>query len=74
MRELKKNGAGEVLVLDGNSTDGTAALARKAGALGAKLTGGGGEGGAVMVLADKKRAGRIIAACKKAGFKAFVVL
>ncbi|VVC03012.1 Mevalonate kinase [Candidatus Burarchaeum australiense] len=50
------------------------AIARDAGALGAKLTGGGGEGGAVIALAEKKKVGRIIAACKKAGFKAFAVL
>jgi mevalonate kinase len=48
--------------------------ARKAGALGAKLTGAGGEGGAVIALAEKKDAQKIIKAMKKIGFKAFVVL
>jgi mevalonate kinase len=48
--------------------------ARKAGALGAKLTGAGGEGGAVIALAGKKDAAKIIKAEKKLGFRAFRVL
>jgi len=48
--------------------------ARKAGALGAKLTGAGGEGGAVIALVQKKDARKLIAAEKKAGFRAFVVI
>ena len=48
--------------------------ARKAGALGAKLTGAGGEGGAVIALATAKNARKLIAAEKKLGFRAFRVL
>ncbi|MFA6036193.1 MAG: hypothetical protein WC759_04515 [Candidatus Micrarchaeia archaeon] len=50
------------------------AAARKAGALGAKLTGAGGEGGAVIALAWKKDAAKIIKSEKKLGFRAFRVL
>ena len=40
------------------------------GAFGAKLTGAGGEGGAVLVLCEEKAAARIIEGMKDAGFKA----
>ncbi|RLG20042.1 hypothetical protein DRN67_01070, partial [Candidatus Micrarchaeota archaeon] len=50
------------------------AAARKAGAYGAKLTGAGGEGGAVITLVPKKKVRKIVNACKKLGFRAFEAL
>jgi len=47
--------------------------AMKAGAYGAKLTGAGGEGGAVIALVDKKKVKDVISAEKKEGFRAFTV-
>ncbi|MFH1199962.1 MAG: hypothetical protein V1708_02755 [Candidatus Micrarchaeota archaeon] len=46
-------------------------ICRLQGAYGAKLTGGGGRGGAVIVLVEKAKAGRVIGALGKAGYEGF---
>jgi mevalonate kinase len=49
------------------------AVAKGAGALGAKLTGAGGRGGSVLVLARKQDEGRIRARLKARGYPAYRV-